>query len=94
VRFDEPLQVMRFCQLIQNTSPVDSDVSLEFADLPGYRDQIIMAAGTFVQGSSIELSCDAPLRSPCCAYLQGGLSYEHLRYLAAEILKLIMDHKI
>lgn len=86
---NDPGQVLEFCQVIQNSSPVDSDVSLEYGLLPAYKDSVVMAAGTFVQGSSIELSCDAPKRSPYCAYLQGGLSYEHVRYVAVQILNLI-----
>lgn len=80
-------QVRRFCQIVQGNSPVDSDVSLEYGELPGYGDRIIMAAGTFIQGSSIELSCDAPLREPYCAYWQGGLSYEHCRYVTEQLLR-------
>ena len=71
---NDPQQIKRFCQIVQESSPIDSDVRLEFADMPGYADQIIMAAGTFVQGSSIELSCDAPLRTPYTAFMQGGLT--------------------
>jgi cystathionine beta-lyase family protein involved in aluminum resistance len=65
---------------------VDSDVRLEFANMPGYSDQIIMAAGTFIQGSSIELSCDAPLRQPYTVFIQGGLSYEHVRYVVGRLI--------
>lgn len=80
-------EVQRFCQHLQSNSPVGSRVHLEYAPMPGYDSQIIMAAGTFVQGSSIELSCDAPLRSPYCVYMQGGLSYEHGRYVACKLLE-------
>lgn len=76
-----------FCQVVQSCSPVDCDLSLEFAPMPGYRDRIIMAAGTFIQGSSIELSCDAPCREPYVAYLQGGLTYQHVRYTLGRILE-------
>lgn len=81
-----PQQIQKFCQTVQESSPVDSDVYLEFADMPGYSDQIIMAAGTFIQGSSIELSCDAPLRPPYAAFMQGGLSYEHIRYVVGRLI--------
>jgi cystathionine beta-lyase family protein involved in aluminum resistance len=87
IRLENADNVKRFCQIIQNSSPVDSDVTLEYADLPGYNDAVIMAAGTFVQGSSIEISCDAPLREPYNIYLQGGLTYEHCRYVVQELLK-------
>ncbi|KUG04815.1 aluminum resistance protein [hydrocarbon metagenome] len=94
VKFTGAEEVIRFCQIVQDSSPVDSDVKLEYGELPGYTDKIVMAAGTFVQGSSIELSCDAPMRRPYCAYLQGGLTYEHVRYVTAQILKLIGDKQI
>lgn len=85
--FDHIDQLQRCCQVVQNCSPVDSDVQLEFAHLPGYDVPVIMAAGTFVQGSSIEFSCDAPARKPYCAYVQGGLTYEHCRYAAAQLIR-------
>jgi len=70
-------KLIAFCQGLQKYSPVDSYASPEPWDMPGYADQIIMAAGTFVQGASIELSADGPLRAPYTAYLQGGLTLEH-----------------
>jgi len=88
-------EVLQFCQLIQSNSPVDSDVNLEYGEMPGYSDKIVMAAGTFVQGSSIELSCDAPMREPYCVYFQGGLSYEHIRFVAQNLIdKLIYDSTV
>jgi len=69
--------VIAFCRGIQASSPVDSFVVPEPGFLPGYQDQIIMAAGTFIQGSSIELSADAPMREPYTVYIQGGLSFSH-----------------
>ncbi len=66
-----------FARAIQETSPVDAFAAPEPWDMPGYADQIIMAAGTFVQGASIELSADGPMREPYCIYLQGGLTFEH-----------------
>lgn len=86
VCFDKIMDLRQFCQVVQSCSPIDSDVKLEFSDLPGYDVPVVMAAGTFVQGASIELSCDAPAREPYCAYLQGGLTYEHCRYAAAQLL--------
>lgn len=74
----EPL--VKFCQSIQASSPVDSFVKPEPWDMPGYDHPVIMAAGAFVQGSSIELSCDAPMKPPYIAYMQGGLVYEHVKY--------------
>ena len=84
---NDPQQIKKFCQIVQASSPIDSDVRLEFADMPGYADQIIMAAGTFIQGSSIELSCDAPMRTPYTVFMQGGLSYEHVRYVVERLLE-------
>ena len=65
---------------------MDSFVHLEPWDMPGYEDPVIMAAGCFVPGASIELSADAPVREPCIAYFQGGLTYEHCRYALQKIL--------
>ena len=70
-------KVIKFCQAVQFASPVDGYVSPEPWDMPGYNDQVIMAAGCFVQGSSIELSCDGPIRPPYIVYLQGGITLEH-----------------
>lgn len=70
-------KLVAFCQGLQKYSPVDSHVRPEPWDMPGYSDQVIMAAGAFVQGASIELSADGPLRPPYIVYLQGGLTFEH-----------------
>lgn len=70
-------RLIKFCRAIQSFSPVDSFAAPEPWDMPGYEDQVIMAAGTFVQGASIELSADGPLREPFAVYLQGGLTFEH-----------------
>ena len=70
-------KMVAFCQGLQKYSPVDAFVSPEPWDMPGYSDQVIMAAGTFVQGASIELSADGPIREPYIVYLQGGLTFEH-----------------
>lgn len=80
IKFLDPDRTVAFCQAIQAASPVDAYVSPVPWDMPGYQDQVVMAAGAFVQGSSIELSADAPLRAPYIAYFQGGLTYEHSRY--------------
>lgn len=77
IQFDAPEPLIKFCQGIQMGSPVDSDSIPEPWDMPGYTDKIIMAAGAFTSGSSIELSCDAPIRPPYVAFLQGGLTYEY-----------------
>lgn len=70
-------KLIKFCQGIQMGSPIDSNVIPEPSDMAGYDDKVIMAAGTFTQGSTIELSCDGPIREPYIAYMQGGLTYEY-----------------
>jgi len=77
ITFRDKEKLIDFVKGIQYGSPVDSNASCEPWDMPGYKDQVIMAAGAFIQGSSIELSCDAPIREPYTAYLQGGLSFDH-----------------
>lgn len=76
VKFGDKDKMTAFIQGIQKGAPVDSFVTPEPWDMPGYQDQVIMAAGAFIQGASIELSADAPLREPYIAYMQGGLTYE------------------
>ena len=75
--FNDRDKLIKYCQGIQAASPVDSNAIPEPWDMPGYTDKVIMAAGTFTQGSSIELSCDGPIRSPYIAYMQGGLTYQY-----------------
>ena len=70
-------KLIKFCQGIQMGSPIDSDVIPEPSEMGGYDDKVIMAAGTFTEGSTIELSCDGPIREPYIAYMQGGLTYEY-----------------
>ena len=73
-------KLIKFCQGIQKGSPIDSNVIPEPGDMGGYEDKVIMAAGTFTEGSTIELSCDGPIREPYIAYMQGGLTYEYGKY--------------
>ena len=80
IKFCNADRTVAFCQAVQSASPIDSYVSPVPWDMPGYEDQVVMAAGAFVQGSSIELSADEPLREPYIAYFQGGLTYEHSRF--------------
>lgn len=80
IKFLDPDKQVAFCQAVQAASPIDSYVTPMPWDMPGYQDQVVMAAGAFVQGSSIEMSADAPLREPYIAYYQGGLTYEHARF--------------
>ena len=87
VRLGSKEKLVKFCQGIQSNSPVDSHVNLEGGYTPGYSDKIVMAAGTFIQGASLELSADGPLREPFIAYLQGGLSYFHTKYAVLRALE-------
>ena len=75
--FEDPDKLIKYCQGIQMGSPIDSNSVPEAWDMPGYTDKVIMAAGAFTQGSSIELSCDGPIRPPYVAFQQGGLTYEY-----------------
>ena len=79
IRFGDADKLIRFIQAIQMCSPVDAEAIPEPWAMPGYQDQVIMAAGTFVAGASVELSADAPIRAPYIAYLQGALTYAHGR---------------
>jgi cystathionine beta-lyase family protein involved in aluminum resistance len=79
VQFPDAESLVAFCRSIQKAAPVDSFVSPEPWDMPGYEDQVVMAAGAFVQGATTELSADGPIRAPYTAYLQGSLTYAHAR---------------
>lgn len=79
IKFNDKDKLIQFCKGIQQGSPIDSFVECEPWAMPGYKDEVIMAAGAFVQGSSIELSADAPIREPYIAYLQGGLTFDHAK---------------
>jgi len=87
IRFNTAKELCDFIQSVQEASPVDSFVTLEPWDMPGYDSKVIMAAGCFVEGSSIELSADAPVKEPYTAYFQGGLTYEHSKYALEKILE-------
>lgn len=82
VQFESAEALVTFCRSIQKAAPVDSFVSPEPWDMPGYEDQVVMAAGAFVQGATTELSADGPIRAPYTAYLQGSLTYAHARIAA------------
>lgn len=89
IKFDTEEQLIEFIRGVQAASPVDSDVVPYPWDMPGYQDKVIMAAGAFVQGSSIELSADSPIKEPYIAYLQGGLTYEHAKLAVKRTLEYI-----
>lgn len=94
VQLGTPEKVLLFCQAIQAAAPVDAYVVPQPWDMPGYEDQVIMAAGAFIQGSSIELSADAPMREPYIAYLQGGLTHDHGRYGLYKVLQTFKEKGI
>ncbi len=80
IHLDTEENLIKFCQGIQMGSPIDADVIPYPGEMGGYEDKVIMAAGTFTQGSTIELSCDGPIRKPYIAYMQGGLTYEYGKF--------------
>jgi len=86
-KFGSPEKLIGFCKLIQNYCPVNSMFSPIPCEISGYDDQVIMASGSFIEGSSIELSADGPLREPYIGYLQGGLSYAHTEYVLKKIVE-------
>lgn len=89
IEFNEADELIKFCQAIQACSPIDSFVTPEPWDMPGYNHQVIMAAGTFVQGASIEMSADSPIKKPYIAYFQGSLTYEHAKLALKKCLELL-----
>ena len=91
--FQNPKDLIHYCQGIQSGSPIDSEFLPVPGDMPGYEDQIIMASGSFTQGSSIELSCDGPLREPFIAYQQGGLTYEYGKIGVLKAIDYLMKNK-
>ena len=91
IQMRTPERLIAFCQGIQMASPIDSMALPEPWAMPGYADEVIMAAGTFVSGASVELSADAPMREPYTAYMQGGLTYAHGRIAIAQALQRMVD---
>ncbi|MBU8792204.1 methionine gamma-lyase family protein [Oceanobacillus caeni] len=87
VTFEDAQQMISFCQAIQRNSPINSYVTPYPSEMPGYDDEVIMAAGTFIQGASIELSADGPIRPPYTAFVQGGLTYTHVKIAIIESVK-------
>ncbi|MFD3157123.1 aminotransferase class I/II-fold pyridoxal phosphate-dependent enzyme [Haloimpatiens sp. FM7330] len=92
IKFNDKDKLIKFCKGIQKGSPIDSFVECEPWDMPGYDDQVIMAAGAFVQGASIELSADAPIREPYIAYLQGGLTFDHSKIAILVALSKVLNN--
>lgn len=93
IKFKTAEELITFIQGVQYSSPVDSYVTPEPWAMPGYDHEVIMAAGTFVQGASIELSADAPIKEPYIAYLQGGLTYQHFKIALTECIERILNQQ-
>lgn len=91
IKFNTKDELVTFCQTIQKCSPIDSHVIPYPWAMPGYADEVIMAAGTFVQGASIELSADSPIKEPFIAYLQGALTYEHAKIAVRMCLESLLN---
>lgn len=91
VQFDDRDKMVAFCQAIQYASPVNSHVTPYPAYMPGYEDDVIMAAGTFIQGASIELTADGPARAPYVAYVQGGLTYSHVKMAVCSAIDSLIE---
>ena len=89
--FGKPEGVIAFCQGVQAAAPVDSFVAPEPWDMPGYDAQVIMAAGAFVSGSSIELSADGPIKPPYSVFFQGGLTWPHAKLGILKTLQSLVD---
>ena len=89
--FNDKEKLIKYCQGIQSASPIDSYALPQPGDMPGYADQVIMAAGTFTQGSSIELSCDGPLREPYIAYQQGSVSYNYGKIALKKAIEFLLE---
>ena len=92
IAFNKPEPLEQFCRTIQALSPVNSYVAPIPDDVPGYEDKIIMAAGTFIEGSTIELSADGPMRPPYAVYMQGGLTYSHVKYVLKNIFEKVNNN--
>ncbi|MGK0554507.1 aminotransferase class I/II-fold pyridoxal phosphate-dependent enzyme [Macrococcus capreoli] len=94
VTFNDKEKMILFCQAIQSASPVNSQFLPMPAYMPGYTDDVIMAAGTFIQGASIELTADGPIRAPYEAYIQGGLTYEHVKLATIKAIENLIEKKV
>jgi cystathionine beta-lyase family protein involved in aluminum resistance len=94
VQFDDRDKMVAFCQAIQFASPINSHVTPYPSYMPGYEDDVIMAAGTFIQGASIELTADGPTRPPYVAYVQGGLTYSHVKIAICTALDRLIEKEL
>lgn len=94
ITFGSPEPLEHFCRTIQSLSPVNGYVTPIPEYIPGYEDQVIMAGGTFIEGSTIELSADGPMRAPYVAYMQGGLNYAHVKIALRKILDIVCSDRL
>ncbi|SFK28860.1 Cystathionine beta-lyase family protein involved in aluminum resistance [Halobacillus dabanensis] len=94
VNFNTAEQMVKFCQAIQQASPINSHVRPEPSAMPGYTDEVIMAAGTFIQGASLELTADGPIRPPYTAYVQGGLTYAHVKLAVLQAVEQLLKEEM
>lgn len=94
VQFDQKELLIRFCQGIQKAAPVDAHVLPTPSSMPGYEDEVIMAAGTFIQGASIELTADGPIRPPYLGFIQGGLTLSHVKVGVLTALDELLSHNL
>jgi len=93
IEFNDREKLIDFCKVIQHSSAIDGNVDPVPAPMPGYMDEVIMASGSFTQGSSIEISCDGPLRKPYVAYLQGSLTYDYGKLAAINVVSKFMEDR-
>ena len=87
-------KLLRFCQAVQSASPVESYLTLEPGPLPGYEDPVVMAAGTFFQGATSEMTADGPLREPYAVFLQGGLTLPHALWATCAAAKALYEARV
>src|SRR5690625_2435151 len=94
MKFEDEETMIAFCQTIQEYSPINSYVKPYPSEMPGYDDEVIMAAGTFIQGSSIELSIDGPIKPPYIAFMQGGLTYAHVKIAVSKTIQKLIEKEL
>ncbi len=94
VTFNDAEHMVLFCQSIQRNSPINAFVTPYPAEMPGYDDEVIMAAGTFIQGASLELTADGPIREPYMAFIQGGLTYAHVKLALKAALEELKEKEL
>lgn len=94
MKFEDEEMMIAFCQTIQENSPINSYVAPYPSEMPGYDEKVIMAAGTFIQGSSIELSIDGPIKPPYIAFMQGGLTYSHVKIAVSETIQKLIEKEL